>query len=122
MMRKGLLLLMLVVIGCWGSGLTRAQDSSEEQPLIIQVRTNDEGPQFYRYVEGDWEGLPTGEIYDGSVSPEGNYAAVLIMPPFLQPLVAQQSVLFGTAWDIVLLDLRDGSRRDIATQPDAIHL
>jgi hypothetical protein len=120
MLRKGLLFALLV-LGCGGAVMTRAQDSGMEPPLIITGRAQASGDRlFFRYVDGAWEQLLAEGVAHGSVSPNGEHVAVLNVPPFLDTVEGGRDWLAGTAWDIALFDVGDGAQREIAIQSPSI--
>ncbi|MBW4438211.1 MAG: hypothetical protein KME04_13810 [Pleurocapsa minor GSE-CHR-MK-17-07R] len=108
-----LLLWIMFVFGAVKPGM--AQPSTVENPLIIYGMGETE--QFYRYDDGVWELLPTGDFASATVSPTGEYVAKVVINPSSEP---QAEIIDPLSLEIHLLNLADGSEREIAVQPDAI--
>ena len=122
-MRKVILALSLVVMLCSTAALAMARQTSTDSTLLVRGRLGDVRSQFglYQYVDAAWERLPVDDFYAGSLSPDGERLAYLHVPPFLQALLdAGQDWLYTSAWDVTLLNLEDGSRREVAIQPETI--
>jgi hypothetical protein len=123
-MRKAILLLSLVVMLCTGLTQGRVRSASEYPPLLISGIHDNESRQrvLYQYINEEWKSLPADGFYAGSLSPDGERLAYLRTPPFLQALPegGPGGLYYTTAWDIALVNLGDGTRHDVATQPTTI--
>lgn len=118
-MQKAILVLSLMLV-CIGSVWAQSQPVSEDIPLLVSGVTGPRQYGLYRYVDGELEALPVEDFYDGSLSPSGEWFAYRKTPPFLKDLLKTQDHQYTTAWDIALLNLRDGSERSAAVQPETI--
>ena len=118
-MRNFTVLISLMVILCSGPLFVEAQATVTDPPLLISGYYGDEIRQdvLFQYVNDAWEQLPVGEFYTASLSPDGEHLALLTLPPLLREIPGGLDWLWGSAWDITLVDLKDGSRIEIATQP-----
>ncbi|MEO8609305.1 MAG: hypothetical protein ABI690_15545 [Chloroflexota bacterium] len=116
--KKVPLLLMWAVFAFSAMDPSEAQSTIAENPLIINGFG--ETQQFYRYEDGAWELLPLGNYAFATVSPTGEYAAKVVLPPFFESLADGQALMDPFFGDIQLLNLADGSEREVAVQPDTI--
>ncbi len=124
-MRKSIWIFMLVMVILSSAALTGAQAVSDPPPLLVSGQPGDEVGRhiLYQYVDASWERLPIDDFYAGSLSPDGGQLAYLRVPPFLQALLDDgKGHLYTTAWDVALVSLADGSRRELALQPPTITL
>ena len=118
-MRNLTLLVSLMVFLCSGLGFVEAQATVTDPPLLISGYYGDESRQrvLFQYVNEAWDQLPVGDFFAASLSPDGERLALLTLPPLLREIPGGLDWLWGSAWDITLVDLKDGSRIEIATQP-----
>lgn len=118
-MRKLNLLAGVVLIVCAGLSLVEGQPTAAEMPLLISGYYGDEIRQrfLFQYVDEEWEQRSIGDFFAAALAPDGRRLALLTLPPLLQAIPGGQDWMWGSAWDIALVDLNDGSRFDIATQP-----
>lgn len=113
MINKVLILLLWIMFVFDAVKPGMAQPSTVENPLIIYGLGETE--QFYRYDDGAWELLPTGDFASATVSPTGEYVAKVVINPSSEP---QAEIIDPLSLEIHLLNLADGSEREIAVQPD----
>lgn len=124
-MQKAILVLSILLFSI-GAVWAQSQPISEDFPLLIRGEAGGDGKishTFYHYIDGQLQPLPAEafeDFYDGSLSPDGQWFAYRRMPPFLKDLLKTQGHQYGTAWDIALLNMSDGSERSVAVQSETI--
>jgi hypothetical protein len=96
-------------------------------PLVISAKSSvNYGTDLYAYRDAQWQRLTkTGCTYGLKMSPSGAQVAFLTAPSFSCGEDAREQgygYLLGAAWNIEILDLSTGERREIAGQPAGVAL
>lgn len=114
--------LVMVVIATLGVSPSDAQSPPPDFSLYMTARVglSADCSQLYQLNNGTFTRVSEEAICGSTLSPDGAWLVFLSPAPFFETTAARYDYLLGSARDITLLNLTDGTRRVVAVQPDDI--